>query len=119
MAEGHAHDERVVVDGRAGVGVGGRGREDVDGDGVEGERVAGAEMADFYSKCGGFGEEGAVGCGVGIDGDPELARVEVAQDGGHAAHVVGVGVGEGDDVERAELARPEVGRHDFFADVKG
>ena len=67
----------------------------------------------------GLGEQGAVGRGVGIDGDPELARAEVAQDGGHAAHVVGVGVGEGDDVEAAELARPEVGRDDLLADVEG
>ena len=44
---------------------------------------------------------------------------EVAQDGGHSSHVVGVGVGEGDDIEAAELARPEVGRDDLFADVEG
>ena len=119
LAELEAHDERVVVDGRAGVGVGGRGREDVDVDGVPGEAVAGAEMADFDAERSGLRKQGAVGCGVGIDGDPELARAEVAQDGGHAAHVVGVGVGEGDDVEAAELARPEVGRDDFLADVEG
>src|ERR1039457_6831532 len=50
---------------------------------------------------------------------PQLARAEVAEDGGHAAHVVGVRVGEGDDVEAAELARPEVGRNDLLADVEG
>ena len=45
--------------------------------------------------------------------------MEVAEDGGHAAHVVGVGVGEEDDVEAADAARPEVGGDDFLADVPG
>jgi hypothetical protein len=44
--------------------------------------------------------------------------MEVAQDGGEAAHVVGVGVGEGDCVEMADAARPENFRDDFFADVE-
>jgi hypothetical protein len=44
--------------------------------------------------------------------------MEVAQDGGQAAHVVGVGVGEGYRVEMADAARPESLRHDFFADVE-
>ena len=83
------------------------------------DAVAGAEVADADAEGGGLGEQRAVGCGVGIDGDPELAGTEVAQDGGHSSHVVGVGVGEGDDVEAAELARPEVGRDDLFADVEG
>jgi len=33
--------------------------------------------------------------------------MEVAQDGGQAAHVVGVGVGEGHRVKMANAARPE------------
>ncbi len=76
-------------------------------------------MADADAERRGFGEQRAVGRGVGIDRDPELARAEVAQHGGHAAHVVGVGVGERDDVETPDLARPEIGRDDLFADVEG
>ena len=44
--------------------------------------------------------------------------MEVAQNGGQAAHVVGVGVGEGDGVEVADAARPERFRDDFLADVE-
>jgi hypothetical protein len=44
--------------------------------------------------------------------------MEVAQDGGQTAHVVGVGVGEGNRVEMADSARPEDFRDDFFADVE-
>ena len=43
--------------------------------------------------------------------------MEVAQNGGQAAHVVGVGMGEGDCVEVANAARPESLRDDFLADV--
>ena len=44
--------------------------------------------------------------------------MEVAQDGGQTAHVVGVGVGEGDGVKVADAARPEDLGDDFFADVE-
>ena len=67
-----------------------------------GDAVAGAQVADADAERCGLREEGAVGRGVGVDADPELAGAEVAQHGGHAAHVVGVGVGEGDDVEAAD-----------------
>jgi hypothetical protein len=44
--------------------------------------------------------------------------MEVAQHGGQAAHVVGVGVGEGHRVEAADAARPEdLGDH-LLADVE-
>ena len=46
---------------------------------------------------------------VAIKVASQLAGTEVAEDGGHAAHVVAVGVGEGHDVEAADVARPEVG----------
>ena len=78
------------------------------------------EVADDHVLGAGLGEQGVEERGVaGVDADPELAGVEVAEDGGHAAHVVGVGVGEEDDVEAADAAGPEVGRDDFFADVPG
>ena len=76
-------------------------------------------MTDADAEGGSLGEQSTVGVGVGIDGDPELAGTEVAQDSGHSAHVIGVGVCEGDDIEAAELSRPEVGRDDLFADVEG
>jgi len=44
--------------------------------------------------------------------------MEVAQDGGETAHVVGVGVGEGDCVEMADAVRPENFRDNLFADVE-
>src|SRR5580692_1127652 len=44
--------------------------------------------------------------------------MEVAQDGGQSAHVVGVGVGEGYGVEVTDAARPESFRDNFFADVE-
>src|ERR1035441_8488846 len=91
----------------------------MDIDGVPNQRVAGAQVADDDAQLRRLGEQGAVGGGVGVDRDPQLARAEVAEDGGHAAHVVGVRVGEGDDVETAELARPEVVRYHLFANVEG
>src|ERR1035437_7726611 len=44
--------------------------------------------------------------------------MEVAQDGGQAAHVVGVGVGEGYLVQPADAARPEGVRDDFLANIE-
>ena len=44
--------------------------------------------------------------------------MEVAQDGGQTAHVVGVGVGEGNRIEMTDSARPEDFRDDFFSDVE-
>ena len=44
--------------------------------------------------------------------------MEVAQDGGQAAHVVGVGVSEGDRVEMTDAARPESLRDNFLADIE-
>ena len=119
LPEGHAQDQGIVVDRRAGIDVRGRRREDGDGNAVPGLAVAGAQVADDDSQLRRLGEQGAVGGGVGVDRDPQLARAEVAEDGGHAAHVVGMRVGEGDDVETAELARPEVGRNHLFANVEG
>jgi len=111
-------DEGVVVDGGAGVRVGGVGGEDAEGDAAEGESVSGAEVADADVEAGGEFEEGGVRRGDGVDADPELGGVEVAQDGGHAAHVIAVSVGEGDGVEMADVAGPEVGGDDLFADVE-
>ncbi len=44
--------------------------------------------------------------------------MEVAQDGGQAAHVVGVGVGQGHRVEAADAARPQHLGDDLLADVE-
>ena len=115
-----AEDQGVVVDGDAGVGVGGFRSEDGGLEIGPGEGFAGVQVADDHVLGAGLGEEGVEERGVaGVDADPELAGVEVAEDGGHAAHVVGVGVGEEDDVEAADAAGPEVGGDDFFADVPG
>ena len=102
----------------AGIVVVGRGCEDCEVDRIPTEAVAGAEVAHVDAERGGLVEQGAIGYGVGIDGDPKFAGTEVAQDGGHSSHVVGVGVGEGYDVEAAEVARPEVGGDDLFSDVE-
>ena len=57
---------------------------------------------------------GAVLRGAG----PQFARMEIAQYGAHAAHVVLMGVRHDDDVEMLDGARPEVGRDDVFADIE-
>src|SRR5271157_670237 len=44
--------------------------------------------------------------------------MEVAQDSGQAAHMVGVRVAEGDRVEVADAARPKGLRDDLFADIE-
>ena len=85
----------------------------------QGKALAGVEEADGGAGGAGLGEELVEGLGVGGYGDPELAGAEVAEDGGHAAHVVGVGVGEDEGVEAADAAGPEVGGDDFLADVEG
>ena len=85
-----AEDEGVVVGGGAGVGVGGLGGEDGDGEALPEEEVVGGEVADGDVEGGGLGEERLEGGGVGgLGGEPELAGAEVAEDGEHAAHVVG------------------------------
>ena len=109
FAVGDAEDEGVVVFGGCGVGVGGVGGENFDLFGAPGEGLAGVEPADCGAVRAGLAEEGGEGVGLGGDGDPELAGVEVAEDRGHAAHVVGVGVGEDEGVEAANAAGPEVG----------
>ena len=116
--EVEAEDEGVVVYGRAGIAVGELGSED---GGVEigpGEIFASVEVADRDVLCLSLGEESAEGEGVaGVDADPELAGMEVAEDGGHAAQVVGVRVGEHEDIETAKMTGPEIGRDDLLADV--
>ena len=113
-------DEGVVVYRGAGVGVGEFGGKD---GGVEigpGEGFTGVEVADSDVLGVSLSEEGEEERGVaGVDAEPEFAGVEVVQDGGHAAHVVGVGVGEHDDVDVADVAGPEIGGDHLFADVPG
>jgi len=83
-----------------------------------GKDLAGVQVTDDHVLGAGLREERVEEWRVaGVDADPEFAGVEVAQDGGHAAHVVGVCVGEEDDVETADAARPEVGGDDFLADI--
>ena len=111
-------DERVVIDGRAAVRVGRFGSEDGGAEIGPGEGFASVEVADDHVLRAGLGEQSVEERGVaGIDADPKLAGMEIAEDGGHASHVVGVRVGEEDDVEVANAARPEVGCNDFFADI--
>ena len=120
VVEVEAHDERVVVYGRAGVGVGEFGGEDGGLETGPGEGFAGVEIADGDVLLFGLGEEGAEEGGVaGVNAEPEFAGVEVAEDGGHASHVVGVRVGEEDYIETTDVAGPQVGGNDFFADVPG
>ena len=76
-------------------------------------------MADGDVEARGLSEQRGVKRGDGIDANPELAGAEVVEDGGHAAHVVGVGVGEDEEVEAAKAAGPEVGGDDLLADVEG
>ena len=44
--------------------------------------------------------------------------MEVAQNGGQAAHVIGMRMAEGDRIQMANAARPERGRDNFFADIE-
>ena len=104
--------------GRGGVGVGGVGGEDGDLLVAPGDLLPGVEEADGGAELRGLVEEVGEGVGVGGERDPELAGAEVAEDGGHAAHVVGVGVREDEGVEAADAARPEIGGDDLFADVE-
>ena len=69
-------------------------------------------------EIGGLVEQRVVGPEAGIVAHPELGGMEVAQNGGQAAHVVGVGVGEGDRVEVANAARPQNLGDDLLADVE-
>ena len=70
------------------------------------KRVAGAKGADADVQIGGLVEQRVVSGEVRIVADPQLGGMEVAQDGGQAAHVVGVGVAQRDHVELADAARP-------------
>ncbi len=76
------------------------------------------ELAYLDVKRGGFVEQGEVVLCMGIVSDPKLVGMEVAQDGGKAAHVVGVRVAQRNRVKVADAARPECGRDNIFADVE-
>ncbi len=49
---------------------------------------------------------------------PEFTRLKVGDDAGHAAHVIAVRVRDGDRVQPANAARPEIGRDHFLADIE-
>src|SRR5271157_2924082 len=68
-------------------------------------------------EIGGLVEQGVVGTIAGIVAYPKLGGMEVSQNGGQAAHVVGVSVGEGHHVEAANAARPQHLRDNLLADV--
>ena len=69
-------------------------------------------------RSGGLAQKRVVEPETRIVADPQLGGMEVAQDGGQAAHVVGVGMTERDGIEMANAARPERWRDHFFADVE-
>lgn len=92
--------------------------EDTDTDAVEGETVTGSVTNYVRARGICFSEDSVVEDGVGIDADPQLAGAEIGEDCGHAADVVGVGVGDGDGVEAADAAGPEDRRNDVVANVE-
>ena len=62
----------------------------------------------------------ADGLPFGASGDgssPKFAGAEIVEDGGHAAYMVGVGVGHGDDIKSPNPAIPKIGGDDVFADI--
>ena len=49
---------------------------------------------------------------------PKFTRLKVGDNAGHAAHMVGVSVRDGDHVEPADTTRPQIGRNHFLADIE-
>ena len=80
--------------------------------------VSGYVVFDRRADIVGLSEESVVGLGMRIVADPDFARPEVGEHRGHAADVIGVGMGESDYVEAADSARPEICGDDLFANVE-
>ncbi len=54
----------------------------------------------------------------GRDAVPQLMRLKICDDAAHAADVIAMRVGDGNDVKPADAARPQIRRHDFLANIK-
>src|ERR1700690_724489 len=53
-----------------------------------------------------------------VDADPELAGMEICDDGGHASEMVGGGMSNHDRVEVVDAAIPQIGRDNLFSDIE-
>ena len=96
--------------------IGGR-RNYFDARAPEVEVASAGERENFHIFGAGLFAHGRPGCAGGHGAGPKLGGVEVFDDGGQPAGVIVVGMRERYNVDFADGAAPEIGRHDILADV--